>query len=540
MMKGKMISHIVTISPIKKKCLIILMVVVVPCSILNFLSTPDLRDETALQNGIAELQAKLENLQAKYVSTQEELNLLSHQLLTFTENAHILPDLQYLINNGTSNITSIKLPSIFTFLPYLLNDLNSLKPAFLQSKGKTGVSMVLGIPTVKRQVQSYLLATLKNLLDSMSSEEMADTLIIVVVAETDLDYVSYVAKQIEVHFPVETEIGLVEVISPSPSYYPNFTQLKNTLGDDHQRVKWRSKQNLDFAFLMSYAQTKGTFYVQLEDDILAKKNFITTMKLYALEKIGLKENWFILDFCQLGFIGKLFKSVDLPWLVQFFVMFYNAKPVDWLLDNLITTKVCGIDKDNKHCKIAKAELWRHYEHSLFQHIGTHSSLKGKVQKLKDKKFGKIILHYPHENPEAIVESQIKPYKRYTLDRAYRGETFYWGLLPQSGDHLQFNFSRPIYIKKYLFRSGNVEHPSDKFYNTTIEVMSEFSNNMDRNSNNITEDGYIVINKFDSFGIAQGKVDKNFGKISVLRMTVHSDSDNWAIISEIHIIEDESR
>lgn len=150
------------------------------------------------------------------------------------------------------------------------------------------------------------------------------------------------------------------------------------------------------------------------------------------------------------------------------------------------------------------------------------------------------MHYPHENPEAIVESQIKPYKRYTLDRAYRGETFYWGLLPQSGDHLQFNFSRPIYIKKYLFRSGNVEHPSDKFYNTTIEVMSEFSNNMDRNSNNITEDGYIVINKFDSFGIAQGKVDKNFGKISVLRMTVHSDSDNWAIISEIHIVEDESR
>lgn len=54
---------------------------------------------------------------------------------------------------------------------------------------------------------------------------------------------------------------------------------------------------------MSYAQTKGTFYVQLEDDILAKKNFITTMKSFALQKIGTKENWFVLDFCQLGFIG---------------------------------------------------------------------------------------------------------------------------------------------------------------------------------------------------------------------------------------------
>lgn len=36
----------------------------------------------------------------------------------------------------------------------------------------------------------------------------------------------------------------------------------------------------------------------------------------------------------------------------------------------------------KHCKMAKAELWVHYKPSLFQHIGTHSSLKGKVQKLK--------------------------------------------------------------------------------------------------------------------------------------------------------------
>lgn len=34
------------------------------------------------------------------------------------------------------------------------------------------------------------------------------------------------------------------------------------------------------------------------------------------------------------------------------------------------------------CKKDKAKLWIHYKPSLFQHIGTHSSLKGKVQKLK--------------------------------------------------------------------------------------------------------------------------------------------------------------
>ncbi|XP_053994346.1 alpha-1,3-mannosyl-glycoprotein 4-beta-N-acetylglucosaminyltransferase B [Hylaeus anthracinus] len=532
-----MTPHFVALTPVRRRCLIILSIILIPCAILNLLSPSDLNEETVLQNSIAELQAKLEHLHAKYVTSQEEINLLSHQLLQLIENNHILPDLQFLLNNATTNMTNIKLPSIYNFLPHFLNDPNSLRPAFVQSKGRTGISMVLGVPTVKREVQSYLMATLKNLLDRMNPAETADTLIIVLVAETDLDYVAYVAKQIEVQFPTEFETGVIDVISPSASYYPDLSKLRDTLGDDHQRVVWRSKQNLDFAFLMSYAQTKGTFYVQLEDDILAKKNFITTMKSFALQKIVTKENWFVLDFCQLGFIGKLFKCAELPWLIQFFLMFHNDKPVDWLLDHLVSTKVCSLDKDSKHCKMAKAELWVHYKPSLFQHIGTHSSLKGKVQKLKDKQFGKITLYYAHENPEATVETQIKSYKQYTLQKAYKGESFFWGLLPQPGDHLKFKFLHPIFIKRYLFRSGNPEHPSDRFYNTTVEVFSEISASLNRNSNDVTEDGYIVIGKFDALGIAQGTVDKKFGKILILRLTVHSESENWAILSEIHIVED---
>ncbi|XP_033308799.1 alpha-1,3-mannosyl-glycoprotein 4-beta-N-acetylglucosaminyltransferase B isoform X1 [Bombus bifarius] len=535
-----MTPHFVALTPIRRRCLIILSIVLIPCAILNLLSPSELHEETVLQNSIAELQAKLEHLHAKYITSQEEINLLSHQLLQLIENNHILPDLQFLLNNTTSNVTNIKLPSIYNFLPHFLNDPTSLRPAFVQSKGRTGVSMVLGVPTVKREVQSYLMATLKNLLDRMNSVETADTLIIVLIAETDLEYVTYVAKQIEVQFPTEFEAGVIDVISPSASYYPDLSKLHDTLGDDHQRVVWRSKQNLDFAFLMSYAQTKGTFYVQLEDDILAKKNFITTMKSFALQKIATKENWFVLDFCQLGFIGKLFKCAELPWLIQFFLMFHNDKPVDWLLDHLVSTKVCSLDKDSKHCKMAKAELWVHYKPSLFQHIGTHSSLKGKVQKLKDKQFGKITLYYAHENPEATVETQIKPYKQYTLQKAYKGESFFWGLLPQPGDHLKFKFSHPIFIKRYLFRSGNPEHPSDRFYNTTVEVFTKISASMNRNSNDITEDGYVIIGKFDALGIAQGTVDPKLGKILILRLTVHSESENWAILSEvtfIHIVED---
>lgn len=41
----------------------------------------------------------------------------------------------------------------------------------------------------------------------------------------------------------------------------------------------------------------------------------------------------------------MFKSAELPWLIQFFQMFYNDKPVDWLLGDLIYTKVCNGDKN---------------------------------------------------------------------------------------------------------------------------------------------------------------------------------------------------
>jgi len=104
------------------------------------------------------------------------------------------------------------------------------------------------------------------------------------------------------------ESGLIEVISPPASYYPDMENLRSTLGDSPERVRWRSKQNLDFAFLMMYSQPKATFYVQLEDDILAKKNFISTMKNYALQRISEKSPWFVLEFCQLGFIGEGFCS----------------------------------------------------------------------------------------------------------------------------------------------------------------------------------------------------------------------------------------
>lgn len=95
--------------------------------------------------------------------------------------------------------------------------------------------------------------------------------------------------------------------------------------------------------------------------------------------------------------------------------------------------------------------------SLFQHIGVHSSLSGKVQKLKEKDFGKQPIHRPHpDNPPAKVSTSLKVYQKYTLESAYKGDSYFWSLLPQAGDFVRFDFDPPIRLigkrKIYLFNS----------------------------------------------------------------------------------------
>lgn len=69
--------------------------------------------------------------------------------------------------------------------------------------------------------------------------------------------------------------------------------------------------------------------------------------------------------------------------------------------------------------------------------------------MKDKDFGKGSMHRPHLNPNAEVTTTIKIYEQFSLDRAYMGETFFWGLIPQQGDIVDFKFSPAIYIEKYV-------------------------------------------------------------------------------------------
>ena len=69
---------------------------------------------------------------------------------------------------------------------------------------------------------------------------------------------------------------------------------------------------------------------------------------------------------------------------HFVLMFWRDKPVDWLLDDMMNSKVCTPEKDVQHCENEKLKLKRFFKPAQFQHIGHFSSLKGKTQDLKEK------------------------------------------------------------------------------------------------------------------------------------------------------------
>lgn len=50
--------------------------------------------------------------------------------------------------------------------------------------------------------------------------------------------------------------------------------------------------------------------------------------------------------------------------------------------------------------------------------------------------------------------------------------------------------------------------------------------------NTTTDGYLIVGSFNGFGLAEGTVDNRIGKLRELRLHVHSESENWVILSEV--------
>uniref|UniRef100_A0ACB8E8A5 Uncharacterized protein n=1 Tax=Sphaerodactylus townsendi TaxID=933632 RepID=A0ACB8E8A5_9SAUR len=507
--------------------------------------------------GLDVYQSQFLELHQRLLFAEKENQKRSYELNSvLNEIKRVVDSIKWKLLSVTNGLP-VHLTNIQYYLPHLQQHEDGIYPNVVIGQGRSGVSLVMGIPTVRRPKKTYLMDTLNSLFYEMSMKQKNDCVIVIFVAEVDTEYVNSVAENVRSSFPNEVLSGALEVISPPASYYPQLSNLKETFGDSKDRVSTVTKKGIIvvgsnhiivppalFLYFKYYRNSTGChrgkkqprYSGELEDDIIAKPDYIQIIKDFAKQQSS--NDWMILEFSQLGFIGKLFRSRDLPLIVEFFLMFHKDKPIDWLLDHLLWVKVCSPEKDAKHCERQKAYLRISYKPSLFQHVGLHSSLAGKIQNLKDKDFGKSRLFKAHDNPSAKVSTSLKVFQHFTLEKAYKGAECFWAFAPVAGDYILFSFFQPLKIERYFFRSGNMEHPGDKLVNTTVEVLPADKTNLQLAKDNMqnfkrTQDGYLQIGAFEN-GIADGKISPSIGKIHALRLSVHSSSPMWALLSEIFL------
>ncbi|VDM46190.1 unnamed protein product [Toxocara canis] len=426
---------------------------------------------------------------------EKELLQVRYRLTERDRELFLLKNSGTLCTNATSTPRpAISIPSFFDFLPHLYTtSLSTLHPAvaYPNDSFPTGAKLVIGIPTVARQNFSYLLPTLQSLISGMNAEEKASTVLVVLIADDEGAHSQFVIEQVRnvrSEFAQEIDSGLLHLIVPPREWYPpDLRSMPATFGDSAERMYWRTKQNLDYVFLMLYCQRRGEYYLQLEDDVLTRPGFVSRIHNFTAQRSA--ESWLMIEFSTLGFIGKLFRSSDLPLLAQFIVLFHREKPVDWLLDLIFVNRYCHPEKSPKQCNEVTRQYRIRSRPSLFQHVGVHSSLAGKLQILRERDFGKAQLYIPHtNNPPAKISTNLVAYKSYG----------------------------------FLFRTGNPEHQSDILAeDAVVYLRRKDSENLDR------------ITAFSEHGTARAEFNVTQA-VDSLKIIVHKGSSSWVIFNEIFI------
>lgn len=384
--------------------------------------------------------------------------------------------------------------------------------------------LLIGIPTISRKKENYLHQTLQSLISSMNSKESSNVTIIVLFVDSNYDLRLRRAKETALKFSESIRSGLIVLTQTLPELYPRVNITRRTFNDSLDRIRWRSKQVLDFAFLLTYSQNLSEYFLILEDDVVATPRFVTSIQNFVQEKNGF--DWVSLTFSSFFIIGRLMKSEHLNKLSEFLVLFHLEKPVDLLIMQFLDLLVPGTKTVTRRIP------------SLFQHIGLFSSLDGKVQKAKDGSYtgGSRVFHF--QNPSADIVTTLGVYKKHYPELCYADSNkFFWGSSPKRNDTFDVIFRTPTKVKRIFISSGLPSHKNDMIKYAQLKVAPEFRK--------MLTDRKADCSKFYTAALFEkGKVDVVYNStskseiIQCIRIEFIKRHSNWVLINEISIESEE--
>ncbi|XP_051517941.1 alpha-1,3-mannosyl-glycoprotein 4-beta-N-acetylglucosaminyltransferase C-like isoform X2 [Myxocyprinus asiaticus] len=371
--------------------------------------------------------------------------------------------------------------------------------------------LTVGLSSVKREKGNYLQNTLQSIFSQSSEEELAEMVVVVLLADFDMYWIKQTLLIINNEFFSQLSKGQLLVIHAIQEYYPPLTSLKRNFNDAPDRVTFRSKQNVDYAFLLHFSSNLSQYYIMLEDDVSCSKNFLSRLRKHIRSISTTK--WVTLEFSKLGYIGKLYQSRDLPTLSRFLYNFYQEMPCDFLLSHFRTLMM-----QDKVIRLRP---------SLFQHMGTYSSFKGTYNNLKDEDF----VEEGSDNPPADISTNIEFFTTYTPDKAYsQGSDYFWGKSPiGTGNFFLVAFHEPVLIYRVRIKTGM--DGKDELASAIVELGKTL----------VKTESMVECSEFHTLGsLEKGQFDLATVQklvnttVSCVRIRVTADQSDWAIIHFIQI------
>ncbi|CAJ0590726.1 unnamed protein product [Cylicocyclus nassatus] len=405
------------------------------------------------------------------------------------------------------------------FFPQISSaNISKLQPIMLTPFIKEKRRLVFAIPVVSRH---YILETMQSLFSSFCPCLREQVLFVMMFANpTDTEWLQNTAVDILSYFSKEIQDGLLEAFIIPPLWHQLLLpdSFNSTFRDSNERMLWRTKQNLDYFYLMNYASRKADYYMQLEDDILATAKYSKTIMNY----INLKEggSWFSMLFSRLGFIGKLFRSDDVKYITNAIAAYYKIKPVDWIFSDVERNLFCSPEYNDGLCQEACSASRVTVIPAQFQHMGKSSSLNGKKQWIKERFFNRSCRQCKRRNPFANITSTMPTHSSHTLEGGYYTYDFMWFTSVNKGDHLMISFGYPLKLTGILMVSGVDPALHDVFSSDT----QLFAVKKDKNE--------VLLANFTIHGDLMTRLAGT--EVIALILRVNSNHSTWVILAHIEI------
>ena len=366
---------------------------------------------------------------------------------------------------------------------------------------------------------TYLMETLESLVNTTSDEQKQDIVVVVLVGSLDQTYNKQVVKTISHKFDLHVESGFIQVVQAHSRSYPDFSSLKLNFGDAPDRVKWRSKQALDFAYMFSYGKNISKYYVQIEDDVLCAKNFLESIKDFVTDLEDTQTMWSVVDLSLLGFIGKLMPSYSLDTFSKYLLLFFSEIPVDFLLSSFRSSA-------GQFDRIIR-------QPSLFQHQGKISSFDtSQVNPLEESDFADDLHAWSSDDPQGFVVSSMPHVPGYPAKHFYsKKNVYFWSRQVHLGDSITLVLSRPHAIGRIIVETG-FQDGRDKLNKAKVEISHKYIARVKTKPQvacaSFRQLGYLVDGRLDVTNIT-----RSLGGVHVqcLRVTALEKSEAWILFKQ---------